>query len=188
MTTTASLRTDQDLIASALRGETHAYGELVARYRAGVVNVVYRMCGDEFLAEEAAQEAFLRAWQHLAGYRPEHAFRTWVYRIAVNAALDVLRRDRRLTGLDDLAEEYLVEEAADPEETLEERERARRVRGALHALSPANRAALVLREYSGMSYAEIASTLGIPLGTVMSRLNSARSQLRKELVGALEVL
>jgi RNA polymerase sigma-70 factor, ECF subfamily len=188
MTTATSNFDDQDLITAALRGETRAYGELVVRHRAGVVNVVYRMCGDEFLAEEAAQEAFLRAWQRLAGYRPEHSFRAWVYRIAINAALDVLRRDRRLTGLDGMEGEELVEETAGPEDALEERERADKVRQALLALSPASRAAIVLREYSEMSYMEIAATLGIPLGTVMSRLNSARAQLRKELVGALEVL
>jgi RNA polymerase sigma-70 factor (ECF subfamily) len=188
MTTVIALQTDQELIAAARRGETLAYGDLVARHRAGVVNVVYRMCGDAFLAEEAAQEAFLRAWQHLSVYRPEHAFRTWVYRIAVNAALDVLRRERRLTGLDELAEENLEDEVVDPERTLEEREQSRRVRGAVLSLADGYRAVLVLREYGGLSYAEIASALRIPIGTVMSRLNSARKQLRHELAGILEVL
>jgi RNA polymerase sigma-70 factor (ECF subfamily) len=184
---TAAIQTDQDLIASAQGGESRAYGELVSRYRAGVVNVVYRMCGDNNLAEEAAQEAFLRAWQHLSNYRPEYTFRPWVYRIAINAALDVLRRDRRLTGLDDLAVESLVEEVDDPEGTVEDRERAMRVRRAILVLPHGSRAVLVLREYGAMSYAEIASALSIPLGTVMSRLNSARSQLRQALAGILEV-
>lgn len=188
MTTAAVLQTDQELIASACRGETRAYGDLIARYRGSVVNVVYRMCGDAFLAEEAAQEAFLRAWQHLSSYRPEHPFRTWVYRIAVNAALDVLRRERRLTGLDELSEEHLEDDAVDPERSLEERERARRVRRAILSLSDGYRAVLVLREFGGLSYAEIAAALRIPIGTVMSRLNSARKQLRQELAGILEAL
>jgi RNA polymerase sigma-70 factor, ECF subfamily len=188
MMMTAALRTDQDLIAAAIGGDTHAYGEMVARYRDGVVNVVYRMCGDAGLAEESAQEAFIRAWQHLSGYRPEHPFRTWVYRIAVNAALDTLRRERRLTGLDDFAVERLEEYSDDPEGTLEARERSQRVRRAIMTLPEASRAVLVLREYGSLSYSEISTALSIPLGTVMSRLNSARSQLRQALVGILEVI
>lgn len=188
MTIPVSLLTDQELINAAVGGETHAYNELVVRYRDGVVNVVYRMCGDPALAEEAAQEAFIRAWQHLSGYHPEHPFRTWLYRIAVNAALDALRRDRRLTGLNELDEEKLVEDTDDPEGSLEARERRQRVRKAVMTLSPASRAVLVMREYGGLSYAEISTSLNIPLGTVMSRLNSARSQLRQALVGILEVI
>lgn len=178
--------TDQDLIAAALRGNPHAYGEVVSRHRAGVVNVVYRMCGDAQLAEEAAQEAFLRAWQHLSSYQADRSFRAWIYRIAINAALDALRRKKRLSGLDDLAEESLVEDGPGPEGMLVERELAERVRQALLGLPPASRSVLVLREYGSMSYAEIASALGIPLGTVMSRLNSARNQLRLILVKTLE--
>src|SRR5512133_977502 len=79
---------DQDLLAAARQGDAWAYGELVNRNQAGVIAVVYRMCGDATLAEEAAQVAFIRAWEHLAGYRPEHSFRAWLYRIAINAALD----------------------------------------------------------------------------------------------------
>jgi RNA polymerase sigma-70 factor, ECF subfamily len=185
---TATLTSDQDLINAAVDGDTHAYGEMVARYREGVVNVVYRMCGDAALAEEAAQEAFIRAWQHLASYRPEHPFRTWVYRIAVNAALDTLRRERRLTGLDDLAVERLEEVEEGPEDSVEAQERSQRVRRAILALPDASRSVLVLREYGGLSYSEISNALSIPLGTVMSRLNSARNQLRQALVGILEVI
>lgn len=87
------------LITCAQQGDRQAFGELVRRHRTGVVNVVYRMCGDPALAEEAAQEAFLRAWQQLDRYRPRHAFRSWVYRIALNAAVDALRRERPTTRL-----------------------------------------------------------------------------------------
>jgi len=184
-------QTEPDLIAAAQRGDSRAYGDLVARHRSGVVGVVYRMCGDVQLAEEAAQEAFLRAWQRLDAYRPEHSFRSWVYRIAINAALDVLRRDRRLVSLEDLLsggleEASLPASAGSLEETVELRQQAEKVRRAVLGLPPAARSVLVLREYGGMSYSEIASALDIPLGTVMSRLNSARSQLRKALLGLLE--
>ncbi len=191
MTAAPSTQTESNLVAAAQRGDPRAYGELVARHRAGVVNVVYRMCGDSRLAEEAAQEAFLRDWQRLAGYRPEQPFRAWIYRIAINAALDALRRERRLVSLEDLlsgdsGEFHLPDNSGGPEETVEASQQAEKVRRAVLALPPASRSVLVLREYSGMSYGEIAGALEIPLGTVMSRLNSARSQLRQALVGILE--
>ncbi len=181
---------DGSLIAAAQQGDVQAYGALVDRYRQGVVRVVYRMCGDAALAEEAAQEAFLRAWQHLPGYDPRFAVRAWVYRIAVNAALDALRREKHTVDIDILADEELAPAAgmaAGPEEALESKERAVRVRRAVAALPAPSRSVLVLREYGGLSYAEISGALGIPLGTVMSRLNSARGQLRQALAGLLEV-
>lgn len=182
----SSSRTDQELITDALRGDTHAYGEVVVRYRNSVVNVVYRMCGDAQLAEEAAQEAFIRAWQHLSRYRPDLPFRAWIFRIAINAALDAIRSGKRLFELDDMDEDSLVEESPNPELLLVQREQVKRVRKAVLELPPPSRSALVLREYGGMSYADIATALEIPIGTVMSRLNSARSQLRVALAGMME--
>jgi RNA polymerase sigma-70 factor (ECF subfamily) len=148
------------------------------------------MCGDFALAEEAAQDAFLRAWQHLSGYNPQHTFKSWVYRIAINAALDHLRRTRPAASLEDWTarEIPLPDHAAGPEDALAEREQVEQVRKAVMELPAAGRAVLVLREYGEMTYAEIAAALGIPLGTVMSRLNSARSQLRTTLAGRLEEL
>ena len=184
---------DLELISAAQQSDRGAFGALVNRHRDGVVGVVYRMCGDPWLAEEAAQEAFLRAWLHLAGYDPRYSFRSWVYRIAINAALDALRREKPTVDLDDigdLADQGPADTAGngDPETTLERKERADWVRRALMALPAPGRAVLVLREYGGLSYAEISGALGIPLGTVMSRLNSARGQLRQALAGLLEVL
>jgi len=193
MTAATLTLTEHDLIASAQRGDTYAYGELVARCRGEVVNVVYRMCGDARLSEEAAQEAFLRAWQRLDSYQAGRSFRPWIYRIAINAALDALRRERRLVSLEDLlegdpAEVWLPAQDGGPEETVEARQQAETVRQTVLDLPPASRSILVLREYGGLSYNEIASALDIPIGTVMSRLNSARGQLRKSLAGILEVI
>jgi len=145
--------------------------------------VVYRMCGDANLAEDAAQEAFIRAWKHLPSYRPRSPFRNWVYRIANNAALDVLRRQRETVDVDALP---LANSGASPEATVEKEERAARVRQAVLDLPDASRAVLVLREYGGLSYKEIADTLSIPIGTVMSRLNYARNRLRDLLSPCLE--
>ncbi len=177
--------TEHDLINLAQKGDRHAFGELVLRHRKGVINVVYRMCGDAHMAEEAAQEAFIRAWQNLPKYRPRSPFRNWVYRIATNAALDMLRREREMVDIDKLP---LVASGQGPEATLESKERGERVRQAVLALPLASRAVLVLREYEGLSYREIGETLEIPLGTVMSRLNYARNRLRKLLAPHMEAL
>ncbi len=167
-----------ELIAQAQQGDRGAFGELVRRHRKGVVNVVYRMCGNANLAEDAAQEAFIRAWEHLPGYRPQSPFRNWIYRIATNAARDVLRRDRETVDIDALP---LPASNGNPEAALEITERGRYVQQAVLALPPASREALILREYEGLSYQEIADTLDIPIGTVMSRLNYARGKLRQAL-------
>jgi RNA polymerase sigma-70 factor (ECF subfamily) len=174
-----------DLITRAQQGDRGAYGELVRCHREGVINVVYRMCGDVNLAEDAAQEAFIRAWQHLPSYRPRSPFRNWVYRIATNVALDALRRERETVDIDALP---LVASGQGPEAAVEGMERGERVRQAVLALPPASRAVLVLREYEGLSYREIADTLGVPMGTVMSRLNYARNRLRESLAPYLEVV
>ena len=174
---------EHNLVTRAQQGDREAFSELVRCHREGVINVVYRMCGDANLAEDAAQEAFIRAWQHLAGYQPRSPFRNWVYRIAANAALDVLRREKETVDIEALPIEA---PGYGPEAALEAQERAVRVKQAVLALPPASRAVLVLREYEGLSYQEIADTLDIPVGTVMSRLNYARTRIRESLSADLE--
>lgn len=167
-----------DWIVRAQQGDSQAFGELVEKHRPGVLNVVYRMCGDPQLAEEAAQEAFLRAWQNLRRYNPQFAFRNWVYRIALNIAIDMLRRRTETVVIED---EIPTATADGPEATLERHEQTEQVRQAVLDLPPTSRAALILREYEGLTYQEIADALDIPIGTVMSRLNYARGQLRESL-------
>ncbi|MBN2148422.1 MAG: sigma-70 family RNA polymerase sigma factor [Anaerolineales bacterium] len=184
MTGRTAQQDELDLVARAQQGDRAAFGELVRRYYPGAVSVVYRMCGDGQMAEDAAQEAFLQAWLHLSSYRPRSSspsgLRNWLYRIAVNAAVDILRRERQPVpqDVDDLP---IADPQPGPEASLVSEERAALVKRAVLALSPASRAVLVLREYEGLSYQEIAATLDIPVGTVMSRLNYARSQLRTSL-------
>lgn len=172
------------LIAMAQRGDRGAFNELVRRHREGVINVVYRLCADANLAEDAAQEAFIRAWRGLASYRPRSAFRNWLYRIATNITLDVLRRERETVDIEQLS---LAASDSGPEATLVGRERGEQVQRAVLSLPPASRAVLVLREYEGLSYREVAEALDIPIGTVMSRLNYARTRLREALAPYLEV-
>jgi RNA polymerase sigma-70 factor, ECF subfamily len=170
--------TEAALIAKAQTGDRNAYGELVRHHHPGVVNVVYRMCGDMGLAEDAAQDAFIQAWLHLPSFRPGTSLRNWLYRIAVNAALDVIRHGPKqpFVNLETLA---MPDPQAGPEAVLLQKERALAVQQAILSLTEASRAVLVLREYGGLSYQEIAAALDIPLGTVMSRLNYARDRLKE---------
>ncbi len=181
--TNASPISDGDLAAAASRGDRQAFGELVCRHWQGAVFMVYRIVGDRSLAEDAAQEAFLRAWQRLPTYKPEYPFRNWLYSIAAHLALDFLRREPHTVDVADLE---IDAGGPGPEAESEARERHAQVRLAVLDLPPASRAVLVLREYKGLSYQEIASALGIPVGTVMSRLNYARCQLRQALAPYLE--
>ena len=180
---------ETELISRAQRGDREAYGELVRRSSNMVISVVYRMCGDAELAQDAAQEAFLRAWQHLNSYRPQAAFRSWLCRIAINVALDALRRNSSKTtwSLDDLQDSPgLADPTPGPEEHTTQQERIALVQKAILSLPPASRAVLVLREYEGLSYQEIAAALEIPIGTVMSRLNYARRELRTRLESEMD--
>jgi RNA polymerase sigma-70 factor, ECF subfamily len=169
---------ETSLVEQAKQGDRNAYGELVRRHYSGVVQVVYRLCGDTGLAEDMAQEAFLRAWINLPSFHPQSSLRNWLYRIAVNAALDVLRRRPEET-LEDEEVLMLTDQTAGPETVLIEKERAAQLQQAMQSLPEAARSVLVLREYGDLSYQEIASVLEVPVGTVMSRLNYARNRLRE---------
>jgi RNA polymerase sigma-70 factor (ECF subfamily) len=170
--------TEAALVAEAQKGDRNAFGELVRYHHQGVVNVVYRMCGDVGLAEDAAQDAFIQAWLHLPSFHAGSSLRNWLYRIAVNAALDILRREPK-TPIADVETLSMTDPLAGPEAVLLQKERTIVVQQAILSLTETSRAVIVLREYGGLSYQEIASVLDIPLGTVMSRLNYARNQLKQ---------
>jgi RNA polymerase sigma-70 factor (ECF subfamily) len=179
-------QTDQLLATRAQRGDREAFERLIRLHWDGLVGFLYRMCGDPALAEDAAQTACLKAWQHLSGYRPEAPFRVWLYRIGMNAAVDALRRERPEPALDDLPAEQIAGSEPSPEAAYTVRERRERVQAAVLSLPPAARAVLVLREYQGLAYQEIADALDIPLGTVMSRLSYARGKLAEMLKSEVE--
>jgi len=171
---------EAEIVRSAQGGDRNAFSELVRMHARGVFNVVYRMCGDELIAEDAAQETFIRAWQNLASYRPQTPLRNWLYRIAFNAGLDMLRKEKRIlpNAIEDL---NLSDGQPGLESLVSQQERTQLVQKAILSLPDASRAVLVLREYEEMSYQEISSTLDIPVGTVMSRLNYARKLLKDKL-------
>ncbi len=177
------LRPDLELIAASRDGDRGAFGALVLRYRRLVFSVAYRTCGDEGLAEDIAQETFVRAWERLSSFHPEGSWRGWICRIASNLAIDALRRQHPQM---DIAAVSLVAPGQGPESHVMRDERTKAVRSAILRLPVHARVALVLREYEGMSYAEIAKVLDIPLGTVKSRLNDARRRLGEELAPYME--
>ncbi|MCB9133792.1 MAG: sigma-70 family RNA polymerase sigma factor [Anaerolineales bacterium] len=175
-----AVESEPTLIHMAQQGDRNAFGELVLRYAHGVQHVIYRMCGDAHLAEDAAQETFIRAWLNLSSFRPQASLRNWLYRIAVNTAIDMLRKEKFIlpNAMDDLP---LMDQRPGPEALFLNREQIALVKQTVLSLPEASRAVLVLREYEGLSYQEISEVLDIPVGTVMSRLNYARNLLKDKL-------
>lgn len=177
------LRADDELVDSARRGSLPAFGELVERHRAVVYRVAARMVGPDD-ADDVTQEAFLRAFHRLDRFRSDSPFRSWLLRIAHNAALDALERRRRapLAG-DEAADGDQAESAArapserTPADELEIDERRQRLELKLEGLRPSHRAVLVLRDLEGLPYDEIAELTEMPLGSVKARLHRARAEL-----------
>lgn len=175
------------LITNAQRGDRNAFSELVRIHAQGVLNVIYHMCGNRQLAEDAAQETFIKAWLDFGSFRPQASLRNWLYRIAINTAIDMLRKQKRI--LPGALEDYqLRDPQLSPEAHYLQNERTALVQKVTLSLPATSRAVLVLREYEGLSYQEIADALNIPIGTVMSRLNHARDLLRSQLAEHLSAL
>jgi RNA polymerase sigma-70 factor (ECF subfamily) len=171
-------QTDDELILSSLSGNSAAFGALVIRYRKVAIGVAYRICGDAMLAEDVAQLTFIRIWEKLHSFRPGGNFGGWLCRIAANLTIDELRKKKPTADIDKLP---LADAGQGPERAALQDERAAVVRKAIMKLPTHSRVALVLREYEGLSYKEIADTLSIPIGTVKSRINDARRRLQIEL-------
>lgn len=182
--TTITTQAELDFINKAKAGDKTAFAALIQSHYEGIVHIIYRLCGDGSLAEDAAQETFIRAWQALPTYQPRAPFKNWLYRIAVNSARDMLRRERPNVDIEAVP---LSSSDPRPEAEIIERERDRFVQKAVLTLPPASQSVLVLREYGGFSYREIANTLNIPIGTVMSRLSYARNRLRELLAPYMEI-
>lgn len=174
---------EQELLSACRRGDEAAFETLVHLHENKVYTLCRRMCGNEDDALEASQDAFLAAWRGLPSFRGDAAFSTWLYRLASNACIDVLRRRRESLSLDD-ADLALnpADPSPTPEQAAERAETRALVREGLAQLPEDYRQALVLRELQGMSYAEIADSLGVELGTVKSRISRARGLLKNYLL------
>ncbi|HEX6986772.1 MAG TPA: sigma-70 family RNA polymerase sigma factor [Planctomycetaceae bacterium] len=183
---------DRDLIRQCRGGAAEAFGVLVERHQDRLYASLLRMLGSADEAREAVQDAFVHAYQKLDTFQGNAAFSTWLFRIAVNAAFSRQRRSRRYrTSLDGTRGESAYEPSdhrpdADPSQPLERSETQRIVRDALAALPEEYRTALVLKEMDGFRYEEIAEIVGVPIGTVRSRIHRARNELREKLRIALK--
>ena len=176
---------EKDLILRCRQGDEAAFEALIHLHEKKVYALCRRMCRDEDDALEAAQDAFLAVWRGIGSFRADAQFSTWLYRLATNACLDLLRREKKRGGDVSLDDEEARLEARDsapqPEEAVE---RAETVREALYALPDDYRQVLLLRETEQLSYAEIAEVTGLELGTVKSRINRARLALRNYLAAS----
>lgn len=180
-------RSDQDLIELTRSGESSAFDLLVRRYQDRLVHSLEHVLSSREDALDIAQQAFLLAWKKLASYRGESSFYSWLYRIAVNAAASHFRRPVVSAGsLDQLHDVRGIElpdrrVATGPGQSLEQEEEIQRVRQALQQVSEEFRQPLILREIEGFSYDQISEILGIPSGTVRSRIFRARQELMERL-------
>lgn len=174
------------LLARSRAGDKAAFGALAERYSSFAIGVAYRMTGNSQLAEDLAQEAFIKAWRKLPQFRGDCSFKVWLGRIVTNTTLDYLRRQNPEQPLDEATLPAPPAEEA-PLRHLEQEEMRQLVRQAVLSLPAQCRIALILREYEGLSYREISETLDIPMGTVMSRLHYARQLLREKLAPLLEL-
>lgn len=177
---------EQVLVMRAQRGEQEAFRVLVERYQGLVYTLAKRMLGQPQDAEDVAQEAFLRAWKALPAFRMDACFSTWLYRLTVNAATDLMRRRKKEQGDRSLEDEespvVLPDPGPSPEERAEAGQRREALRVGLMSLSENHRSILVLRELNGLSYEEIGSLLELTPGTVKSRIARARRELRQKLL------
>lgn len=167
------LTDDTILIEAAQAGDQGAFEELVRRHQLAVYRVALRMLGNRADAEDAAQDALVGAWRALPGFRMGSSFSTWLYRIVTNRCLSVLRRGR----IEEQLPETHADSAPGPHERAEARDRLDSLKAALAALTPEQRAALVLREFEGLRYDEIGEVLGLSEAAVKGRLHRARLEL-----------
>lgn len=168
-------RTDVELVRSANGGDRHAFRRLVERHQDRVFGLACSMLGNRTVAEDVAQEVFLKAYRNLASFRGDARFGTWLYRMTVNGCWDVLRkRSRERAGLAEAAQQPSSGERGSGEGADVER-----VKVALARLEPDDRAVLRLREIDELPYEEVATVLGVTVEAVKSRLFRARERFRE---------
>jgi RNA polymerase sigma-70 factor (ECF subfamily) len=188
-----SAATDQEIVALARARHEPAYRELIRRYERPLFSLVFRMVRDRELAEDLAQETFVKALNALDSYRPEFKFSSWIFKIANNAAIDHLRRREldtlSLDGSPHAETPEAIEATAlqignrgeSPLDTVEAMELGGEIERAIGLLRPEYRSCILLRHVEGRAYEEIAEILNLPLGTVKTYIHRARNELRQSL-------
>ena len=180
---------DHRLVEACRAGQSEAFGALVQRYQERLYQTLLHLCGSSEDAKDVLQDTFLRAYEKLEQFHGDSSFYTWVYRIGVNVALSGHRRRRSRPTVRGFTENALdrredaADESADADPTypLERAEREQIVEAALNQLGPEHRAVVILKDFDGRRYEEIAAILNVPIGTVRSRLHRARCELRDRL-------
>jgi RNA polymerase sigma-70 factor (ECF subfamily) len=182
--------TDQEIVALAREGREAAYRELIRRYERPIFSLILRMVRDRQLAEDLAQETFIKALNAIGSYRPEFKFSSWIFKIANNAAIDHLRRREldtlsidgapHATTAEDIEATALQvgDRGESPLAELEARELGSAIERAIGRLRPEYRSCIMLRHVEGLAYEEIAGLLDLPLGTVKTYIHRARHELR----------
>lgn len=174
---------DETLVRRAKKGDTTAFDVLVERHYRHIFSLAFQMLGNADDAADATQDTFVKAFGQLKSFRGDSAFATWLYRIAVNTCRDVLRRPRSV-NFSQLADNELTDfdpailTEPNPDEVLAQRERAELVHFALQQLPDEMQQVLVLCDMQGLSYTEAAAVLGVPNGTLKSRLHRARQAFK----------
>jgi RNA polymerase sigma-70 factor (ECF subfamily) len=179
--------TDEELVARSIGGDADSFNELVVRWERPIYALAYRTIGREEDARDVCQETFLRAFRALPGFRGQAKFSSWLYRIALNLCRDWIRRERRAPMLQPPEEVDVMDLAAarEPSESIEDlvarRDLSRSVERAMARLPEEQKTAIILKEYHGLTFQEIADLVGCPLSTVKTRLYQGLSVLRREL-------
>jgi RNA polymerase sigma-70 factor (ECF subfamily) len=182
--------TDEELVARSIGGDLDSFNQLVLRWERPIFALAYRVIGREEDARDVAQEAFLRAFRALGGFKGQAKFSSWLYRITLNLCRDWMRRERRTPIAQAPEGVDLIELAGEttPSESIEElvgrKQLGRAVEKAMKLLPEEQRTAIILKEYHGLTFQEIADMLDCPLSTVKTRLYQGLSVLRKQLKAA----
>ncbi len=183
---------ETELVNKASRGDKDAYRVLVEKYQSKVFSLVFSIVKSREDAEDIVQESFVKAYFSLKNFRQDSSFYTWVYRVAYNMTIDFKRKvgrrpeyvtdgEREIGELGDDDRAIVAGKISDPLQTFEQKELAASLNRALSGLSDEHRAVMMLREIDGLSYNEIADSLGVSKGTVMSRIHYAKKYLQRAL-------
>lgn len=179
--------TDEELVARSIGGDAESFNELILRWERPIYALAYRTIGREEDARDVCQETFLRAFRALPGFRGQAKFSSWLYRIALNLCRDWMRKERRapLVQVPEDSDPIEMAAAAEPSESIEDlvarRDLTRIVEKVMAQLPEEQRTAIVLKEYHGLTFQEIADLAGCPLSTVKTRLYQGLTVLRREL-------
>lgn len=186
--------TENDLIKKCKKGSREAFNILFSRYQSQVVNIAYNMLSDREDACDAAQEVFVKVYRNIESFKEQSSFTTWIYRITANVCSDILRKRQRDANVvsinrftDENKEMDIKDDAPTAQENMELSERQAAVRSAINELKEEYRVVITLCDIEGMSYDDISAVLGIPSGTVKSRINRARNALKKNLMKKREL-